>query len=496
MLKYIELYQIEIEWLKEVRASMKRGLAIAFRIMVFAAISYCLIMMYEQEFQVPRFKFFNFAIILILIIEISLLKINVKNYKTWLWTLLCALGCALVIYKLGYVPSNYGEDYSLVLRCQTYSFGLFIFAIPYIIKGHLQGLKNKIKSPLFWLSILATVIFMIFDDGVYGFALAFALMLCIELDESKTVEIMKCAAVGYYLAFAGLFTYSLIVAPTKYLDGRYVGIFFYTAKIGEMCAFAFLGCLYFLIEWLNSKKRKIEIVLISVAMVYSLYATYIVAGRSAELGILIAIITVFFLLTKKDKKKFRIRIALAVGVLIVAVAGLSLYAVFMLKRIRTGELTYSDMSYFSTHLVGLLDNVDSRGEFEAGTLANGLDIMLSGRLSIWKRSIAQIQPWGNSPEAFYITHNTFIYWFVRYGFTCAAVLVMWFFDYIVAAGKKVVTERSITLLPLLCSTFLFGLMMGTNEYICGEGLVIMMMLQFPLLAFRKREACEKGLSDL
>lgn len=475
---------------------MKKVLAIALRIILFAATSYCLIMMYEQEFQVPRFKYFNFAIIFILILELSLLRINIKNYRTWLWALLCALGCALVIYKLGYVPSNYGEDYSLVLRCQTYSFGLFAFAIPYIIKDHLKGLKNKIKFPLFWLSILTTVIFMIFDDGVYGFALAFAIMLCIELDESKTVEIMKCAAVGYFLAFAGLFTYSLIVAPTKYLDGRYVGIFFYTAKLGEMCAFAFLGSLYFLIEWLDKKKGKLEIVAIILAMLYSLYATYIVAGRSAELGILIAILAVFFLISKKGKKNIGIKVAIAAGVLFVVVAGLLIYATIMLKKIRTGEINYSDMSYFSTHLVGLFDNVKSRGEFEAGTLANGLDIMLSGRLSIWKRSIAQILPWGNSPEAFYITHNTFIYWFVRYGFICAVVLVLWFFDYIVTAGKKVVTERSIALLPLLCSTFLFGLMMGTNEYICGEGLVIMMMLQFPLLAFRKREACEKGLSDL
>jgi len=412
----------------------------------------------------------------------SLLKIPFKSVKTWIWMGICLAAFVFGILYKQILPSLYGPVYSRVIWFRFFILTMGIFEIPFLIKNRFAGLKEKMKSPLMWMSSLAVIIMVAFNWNDWLFLIVFFTFLNVSIDRNEWNKIADTAALGFFLTFFGLFTYSLIVKPNEYMDGRYCGIFWYTAKIGEMCALAFLCMVYFLIKLIKSEKKNYyKLAFIIPGMLFSLYALKIVGARSSELGLLCTVVAIFLFLHSKSNKTVWCRLAAIVIAGCIAAGGMFLYAKNLADKYENEEI--EELTYFQSHLVAFVKNNHSHKDFKEGTLINALDLLMSERLTIWYDCIKDITPWGEYQDPISInTHNTYLYWLVDFGYL-GGVLIIWYGFYLVTAVSHIRRNEMTALMPFLVSTFMFGLMMGTSEYLCGEGMSIIMLVQYPLLQF-------------
>lgn len=441
-----------------------------------------LFLIHEQESQTYKDMMFYIALCFIVVLLILLRGVSI-NTRNIVWAIICVAAVIIYIKYKNINAAYYGEVYHKVVRIRIALHGALAFFIPDLIIHRPKNIREKLTNPLMWLLVLTSLIFLIHEKAVIPILCPLFIFYFTDISREKWVELTDCLVLALYSTFALLFTRSMIFAPDKYeVDGRYAGTFLLNSKAGELCGIALICLLYFFVRWLYSENRKKRMLLVLVPfLLYALYANYIVGGRSALLGVVFAIVCVFVFLHGKGLKSTLIRGGIIGIVAIVSIVGLFALSKYLRVGIESGRL--ENVSYLGEHIAAMTIEDASKGSFAPGSLANALDFLSSGRLSIWKESAENVILWGSKEGARLDTHNTYVFWYVKYGLICGVALSLWFLWTVIKSLKETVRKNNYIILPLLWNVFIMGFIFTSNEYLESIGIMIFMIMQYPLLNY-------------
>ncbi len=453
-----------------------------------------LYLIHEQKDQTGKDLLLYLALLFLTFLIIFLRGISFRNLKIIIWFAVCCAVVFLYIRIRGIDAAHYGEVYSKVVWLKISLVGAFAFMLPDMIVRRPKLISIKYKSPALWLFVAAAVVCLQINRSYVIMILPMLSFLYTDIDKERWTELMDCLVLSLLTVFLVLFTRSLILKPNLYgTDGRYAGTFLNNSKIGELCGIALICLLYIFIRWFRSEPRnKLFIVPFIIIAGYVAYATHIVAGRAGELGVLLAIVCAFVFLNKKeDRKATKKRLIILLCLVILSVLSLVVMA-NVLATVVSKEIIEGDrLSYFMSHVLAMTEK-ESRGTYEPGTILDALDHLSSGRLTLWHECAKDIIWWGRVPEARLWTHSTYLYWFVGYGILGGIIIVAWFVSVIAVSIVETVKRNKAVSFTLIWVAFIAGFIFASNEYFDSIGVVILILLQYPLL--RVQSSLTEGVS--
>ena len=465
--------------MKKITAVIEYGLLFVMLLFLF--------LIHERVSQVEKDLMFYMALVVLAILALFLRKISLKSKVNIISFIVCA---AIVVAYIAIKKVNatyYGEIYHKVLRLKIVLYGISVFAIPDMILRKPENIKLRLKNPMFWVAVAASVVFCVINKTLIPIICPAIIFFWTDISREKWVELTDCLTLAMYSVFGLLFTRSLIIAPhVADEDGRYIGTFLNTSKIGEICGLALICVLYFAVRSIFAKRKVWQILLVLIPFaIYPIIGLRMIEGRTAALGVILACVSVFLFLHGKGVRSTLIRFAVLMGV-----AGVTFFSVFLLanylnKGIESGKIDESNLSYLTSHiaLMGVRD--ESRGVYEANSLLNSLDYFSSGRLSLWRECAEDIITWGRVPDAKLYTHNTYLFWYVGYGYIGGLIISIWFIASCIAIIVKAKDRNPEMIMPVLWGAFMVGFLLASNEYLESIGMMVFVLLQYPLLTYRK-----------
>ena len=452
-----------------------------------------LFLIHERVSQVEKDLMFYMALVVLAVLTFYLRKISLKSKANIISIIVCT---AVVISFIAFKKINatyYGEIYHKVLRLKIALYGMTAFAIPDMIKRRPAYLKQRLNNPLLWIALAASAVFCLINKEIIPIICPVIIFFWTDISSEKWVELIDCLTLAMYSVFVLLFTRSLVLAPDVVdVDGRYLGTFLNTSKIGEICGLALICVLYFAVRSIYAKKSVLRTILVLTPVaIYPLIGLCMIEGRTAALGVILACVSIFLFLHGRGKKHTFIRFAILAGITIIVSVSVLVLAKYLANGIETGKIDEDSLSYLNSHIAAMAVRDESRGAYEANSLLNSLDFFSSGRLTLWRECVGDIILWGRIPEAKLYTHSTYLFWYVGYGYIGGLIISIWFVATCVAIIVKAKDRNHEMIMPVLWGAFLVGFLFASNEYLESIGVMVFVLLQYPLLAYRKSHKGEE-----
>lgn len=448
----------------------------------------------ESMYQTFRDFYFSKAVSFFLIFILIERKVNLLSKPIFI-TSITYIG----IYFRHFSVNTYELEYKADLQAQWWAWGLFLLVMVDIIKTGKRttfNCKNKIFCVIMSIAFMLALV----SDINYSLSMVcpFLALYTTPISKKRWEQIIDCFTIGYYIAFAKIMTISLIQVPYDIKEGlfKYYGIFLNIATGGMLCAGAFVCALYWFIKIIMKKRHvAMGVFLCLLAMFYSLFATTLFASRTAELGIVCAMLCSLIFLSRKLEGKYWVKrcgVAFACGS-----AGLILLLGVMYIVSEVGYDTIMRISniYVRTKVVYLWDvasrmlSFQSRySYFENGTILCAIDEASSFRLTTAIGGMQQVTWWGNRNMTFSICdmtymypHNNYVTWMMMYGWIGGIPMIIWFFTSFVTATKRVIQKDYSSLFSFLWTSFLLMLMLAETVLWIYPVAFVLLMVQYPLL---------------
>ena len=377
--------------------------------------------------QVPKDLFFMRAALVGAVFIFLIRRIPVNRYITWASL---ALGLLLVFLYCELKPINvnlYGEQYfQVILLKLIIVVGGIVLIIDSITSGKLLAILKKANALFyFYLLIIIVAVMMKRRDAIPLIFPTLALMTT-EIEGKKWVKIIDCFCAGYYLAFAFLFTKSLIESPNNYQDGRYIGIFLNVGTAGMIAGGAVVSCLYFIGRYNSAKKKSpVHLIVPIITIVYPLYAMIKISSRSPQVGVLLSAFCFFVFLHGKGRNTIKRRAIISGMVVLILIAGIIGYSCCLSYKYERGMIEASDLSYWQRHVMPLTNGDWHQHEFGNNFVLNALDRFSSDRLTTWKYGLQKVEL--GQVQSDYNPHNFFISLLLEYGAIVGGGFILFFF---------------------------------------------------------------------
>lgn len=410
--------------------------------------------------------------------------INLKDIKAWIYTGISALIMGICFIVKGITPESYGPVYFEFVVYEWIIWICFIGLMLDLFRHKPYPFKTYIKNPVIICYVFFAIVVAITDpDNIVPFVCPIFAWILTRFDDEERTELTYLFSISSYFAFAKCFTFSLINDPDRYAGIRYLGSFRNIGSAGASCSVALISCIYMFLVF---KKKKSYLGMISCLLlaVYPAIAVLMFGSRTVELGVFLAIVSIWVFMHGKGMKVTYIRFAIAFFVILLIPVGLFGASKLMYSMLEKGKLDVSNLNYFWEHVLRMT-TADGPVEdciFEPGTFLYSLDVLASTRVSIFFEKVKWIRFTGfnNYARTGYNSHNLFIAYLVHYGFLGGIPFLAWFMSCIFSFGKKVKENQY-----LIFSILLFLLMMGNYStqslYIeCMGGCLLLLVQIFSI----------------
>ncbi len=438
-----------------------------------------------------------------LLLVFVLRKVSLKKIETWIVAVLGVIGLFVFNAIKNVSPATYGVDYFRVFHYTNMAYILFAALMIDLIRD----IKKVVKS-INWFGILFLV-FVIW--AVINSHSAFIPLICpavafatTVIDKDDRKRFMDLFAGAYYLVFLYMMALSFFVFPTNLSEtGRYVGPFLSEATGTSFCGGALMVGLYFVVRFFSTPERKWYKGVIAILMaVAPVIPVVMIASRSAEFGVILALLGFFiFMVGKKSGKAILIRAlcaVFAVALMLGVVIGIASNAA---KEIAAGEYKSEEHDYLYNHIAVLMVPEMRSGYFGEDSILNALDSFASERLKIWDASLKIAEPFGKPYTGIRIEwndwgtcsspHSFFIWMIVTYGIIGAIFLFGWYIAGIVYSLVRFLRSDVSAALSFLWFLFCIGPFGGITMYWQAPIAFVLLIIQFPL-CHKDRKAVEEN----
>ena len=443
----------------------------------------------ERISNIPRDMLIGEGVLILFIIYfINRIDIFKKVY-TWI----AAVGCALIIFTVLTVKnihvSTYGPDLYRAILYTCLVSGCFVTVLTERICSHsIAGIFKKNGLVIAIFVILSAIALPAHQISYILIIFPALTLLLTDIKKEKWIELTDCFAVGYYLAFFQLFTHSLIYNPDRSYLGRFLGSFSQIETGGMFCGGAIVCVIYL---WLRFKgefgKEWIGTILAVILGIYPLYSMVLFSSRSTIIALFILGLFVFVFLHGKGKKQTVVRCIVSAVILLLLTGGVIGFSYYL--GYKYAGVEFEEIPYVFNRILALTDKEFSSGIFGDSSILNNIDMALSGRLSGWYNSLAQIRlaghPFEETPIILELTittaHNFFIMWLINYGFIGGTVYIIWFLAEFLLMTYAAVKKKDYVLFSVLWIYYCLGNFMFsciTWRYVVG---FILLLVQYPLI---------------
>ena len=377
-----------------------------------------------------------------------------------------------------------------VYRAQLISKYLaYILAMIFVMDVIYSGKKTLplIKKPFFIFTFLVFCVALILKPMETEYVIFPMLALYLTpIDKVNWKRLMLGISIGIYFSFVMCITYSLRVAPDNYSETRYVGSFYTLSTSGLLCGTAILSVTFLIFEcWKYEKMRMYLVPALCGLYIYPVIMLLKIDSRTSELGIIFLLIFIFIFINKRKSREIAARagISLLVGALCISLL------VSLSKNVD------EDSPYLFRRMNKLISVNNGESVYSLGIIPkdnafmNAFDAFSSGRISIWIVGMRQVTWFGNNEVRVVYEdildleniHNTFLDYYVRYGWIGGTLLIMWFFWFLIKAVIAVRKGNKGLLYPLLWMAYCFGFFIFTSQPWERPMSFMLLLFQYPFL---------------
>lgn len=461
--------------------------------------------MYASDAIYQKFKDYYYyrGITLFLFVLVLMRKVSVLNVPVVATTAVYLTASAKY-----FIAATYEAGFRNAAMAKCAVWGLFLIILVDIIRTGKKTRLNK-KNKLFpYIALFAFSCAM---------AMHFQYSLCMlcpfvafyltPISKRQWIWLVDCFTTAYYGAFVWVMTKSLIAVPYvgKYAFGEedslyYFGVFTTPWIIGVFCAGAFVCAMYWFVKFWTAEKRDIvKAGLCIMAMAYPVYATLIISSRSAEMGILVCVLSVFVFVTPKRPNAWKKRgIGLLAAITAAALCGVLLLWYLANINLDSLESVNGILGKRFLRWAGVAKQIFNGGStydfFPQRPVLRAIDELLSNRLGILEQAFKQITFFGNTGMSvvigdidYYHPHNTYVSWLMMYGWLGGIPMILWFFSLLARSVGGVLKKNPIYLFPFLWGAFLvFPMLFETMAWMYPSSFVLF-FVQYPLLIEQSEE---------
>lgn len=405
----------------------------------------------------------------------------VRRVRLFNWQSLVAtvVFIPLTLFQL-YLYREMSEIAQVVLyRLPFYWLTVMIIIDLYLYKGIN---KPKKEHALMLLLYVCMTVWMLFNrntrnDPLY-LVFPFGLMMLIRITKEDWEKLFLHFINGWFLVYLYAVIRSFVTNPYK--GGRYYGYFVNIGSFGTFLCCAFIVALIAILYSKSKFGRKSFFYVGSLLWILSdMFMCYITSTRTLLIGILFALLTLFFVDRKDISKKATIRrICIIVGVAALLVAiylvvffnAKSLLRWSVVKKYKNGGLL-SPLYVILNRMRNLNKQMDRSNIWTI--LWSSLDILSSNRLTIIREFGNYFNFSGNSPMYLEIesidyvavsTHNTYAQCILDYGYGVAALYFSFVIGGLIVAVRNFLKRgrQVIDRLPLLWIPMTLGAWLGES----------------------------------
>ncbi len=436
-----------------------------------------------------------------------LMTLAIKRVNLFTWPkIIFVIACVAGIFLYQYIRRNdWGPHYRDMLiakHLMLVTFALVIWNIIETRKLVAFSTRNKFFVILFF---VAFIVGMILDSAsIVDILIPMLAWYQTPMNRSKWKKFIDYLSYSIYIVFAFYMTKSFIVMPDGFQSGRYVGIFIFPAIGGVISTLAIISGFHI---WTIIKgricKKTIRILTLIVLLVYPLFGFFIIFNRASVLSLAFALLFMFIVSAKDERKKKAAKRGIIVGGIILFLFVGYIVTVKVLQNTDLTAITeYLEENgekpgmYIISRFIGTVTIEESRtGIFKAGTLLNAFDTMSSTRLSIYYLGVKNIKLFGESElgvvlpngDEVWHTHNTYLDWLLRMGYVGGILMILWFFGVTVMAVRRHFEMDESVKYTVLWSAFCIPFCFIERELFTYLPMFLILMLQYPFLVDFKED---------
>lgn len=399
---------------------------------------------------------------------------------------------SLVVMAL-YIPitiklkNTYIESPDLIVINNSVAkiYGLLLMVLVDMVayKRHIKF--NKIRLGVF-ISTLLMFVLVVRNLGDLFLVAPFAVLFCIDLDETKVKKLILSVCIGWIGAMFLIMWESLVLFPVG--KGRYYGCFLNIGDFGQFLTGAFIANVILMLFAYKNRKFKNPWFYISLLpMPFILYLSYLSGTRTEMMGLVFAGIALIIFGGQKNTPKRTLIKGGIVLFLLVAICGCVLVwlnwvmswdaqkyeqVTLWVKDTFGGKntISYWVNKLFECYLVK--DPALDPDKFDAPLIWKAINRITADRVHIWSefwklttfRANGAMYVQVGEDMQYSNAHNGYVQALFQYGYIPGATFILCPVIGAVVSGIQYVREHSVKLLfPLLWCTMLLGIMIGEME---------------------------------
>ncbi len=454
---------------------------------------YCLIHVTVSLSNVPKEFYYYTGATFFIVIVLMIRRVN--PFKWYIFApLIVSYGC--IVYHLYLIRHGIGIHYAAMVLAK---FSMFVSFAVVIVDELIEKKKPQIEKKRFFFLLLFCVAFglsiVLGYDYVLPVICPITALYFTGISEKKWKSLMIQFSLSMYVVVYLYSLFSFMIAPDKYVGGRYWGIFNFPV-VGALLGALGTYSAFYLWHVYNTRihHKVLRYAVLALMIVYPIYLLSITMDRAVILGLLSSIaFSITFSFGKKEKVAFRATVVSIVLLIMISISGIIAFWIFRQDESVLLEKT----NYINLHLPSSIATIwrfamrfkygSDLSYFEQGTIINSLDSFSSYRLSTWYLASKEFRLLGNSPLIYnvggidYHAHNTYVEWILRLGYLGGAMMIIWYISQLILHIKKRVEKDQKNLLGFLWATFCLAFMIAERELWIEFPLFMVLVFQYPLI---------------
>lgn len=441
-------------------------------------------------YQVFKDCYYYTAVAYFLVVLILIRKVSFFN--TPVLATIAVYAIASVKY---FIAAGYEVDYRNAVLAKCVAWGLFLIILVDIIRTGKRTCFNKQNRIFSLITLIAfsLALAMGFQQSLCMFC-PFAAFYLTPISKKQWIWLVDCFTIAYYGAVVWVMTKSLITVPYTAESNYYFGIFASAWTGGILCAGAFACVMYWFLKFRAAEKRNmIKEGACILAMVFPVYATWMIASRSAMLGILGCVLFSFvFAASKPEKNTWKKRgIGVMTAVLAAAVCMIVLLRFLIDVDADSIKLPQGMLrNHITRWVVVAKKSFAGKGAwnyFPKGSALSAIDGLTSNRLCLLVETLKNVSFFGSEQlsvlvgTVYFHPHNAYATWLMMYGWLGGIPMIIWFFSFLVKSVGGVLKREAAYLFPFLWGALLVFAILPEILPWMYPAAFILFFVQYPLL---------------
>ncbi len=419
-------------------------------------------------------------------------KVRLLNWQS--------LAATLIFIPLTFYQVHIYREMPDIMKVALYRVPFYWLTVMIIIDMFLYGKLNRPKkeNSLMILLYVCMTVWMLFNRNTRNEPLylvfPFGLFMLTKITKKDWEKLFECFLSGWFLVYLYAVIKSIIKNP--YTGGRYYGYFVNIGSFGTFLCGAFIAALVSILYCKSKWGRKNLLYVISIVwMLSDLFLFYLTSTRTLMMGVIFALLTLFFVNRKDISKKTTLkRVVLVLGIVAALVA---IYVVIIINARQLMDLSravvkksqnsglLSPIYMFAVRIRTLYKHLDRTNTWTM--IYSSVDTLSSYRLRIIKEFSQYFNFGGNGPMYAIIesidyvavtAHNTYAQYILDYGYGVAALIFSVVIGGFITAIKNFLKRgrQVIDMLPVLWIPMTLGVWLGESCWMFFPVTFIMMFL--------------------